>query len=78
MQLAKILEAIEAARPRIQAEAAVRLLENDAAVARKIVADYKPVCPTIADYVRLADSIDFDKEVVAYGEDGRITISFDR
>ena len=63
---------------KIQAEAAVRLLENDAALARKIVADYKPVCPTIADYIRLADSIDFDKEVVSYGENGKITISFDR
>ena len=63
---------------KIQAEAAVRLLENDAALARKIVADYKPACPTIADYIRLADSIDFDKEVVSYGENGKITISFDR
>jgi amidohydrolase len=63
---------------KIQTEAAVRLLENDAALARKIVADYKPVCPTIADYIRLADSIDFDKEVVSYGENGKITISFDR
>ena len=63
---------------KIQAEAAVRLLENDAALARKIVADYKPACPTIADYIRLADSIDFDKEVVSYGENGKITISLDR
>ena len=28
--------------------------------------------------IRLADSIDFDKEVVSYGENGKITISFDR
>ena len=63
---------------KVQVEAAARLLENDAAIARKIVADYKPVCPTIADYIRLADSVDFDKEVVSYGENGRISISFDR
>ncbi len=63
---------------KVQVEAAARLLENDAAIARKIVADYKPICPTIADYIRLADSVDFDEEVVSYGENGKITISFDR
>ncbi len=63
---------------KMQAEAALRLLADDAAVARRIVAEYKPQCPTIADYIRLADSVDFDKEVVAYGENGAVTISFDK
>ena len=62
----------------IQAEAAARLLANDAALARKIVADAAPHCRTIADYLHLADSINFDGEAVAYGDDGRVTISFNR
>ncbi len=63
---------------KVQAEAALRLLADDAAIASRIVAEYKPQCPTIADYIRLADSIDFDKEVVSYGENGSVSISFDK
>ena len=62
----------------IQAEGAARLLENDAALARKIVAEARPPCRTIADYLHLADTINFDGEVVSYGEHGRVEISFDR
>ena len=58
----------------MQAEAALRLLSDDAALARKIVAEGKPACMTIAEYLRLADSIDFDGEVVDYGPDGRIVL----
>ena len=59
----------------LQVGAAMRLLTDDAALARKIVAESKPPCATIADYLRLADSITFDGEVVSYGEDGRIVLS---
>ena len=59
----------------LQVGAAMRLLADDAALARKIVAESKPPCATIADYLRLADSITFDGEVVSYGEDGRIVLS---
>ena len=59
----------------IQAVGAARLLENDAALARKIVADYKPLFATIADYLRQADAINFDGEVVSYGDDGRVVLS---
>lgn len=58
----------------MQAEAALRLLSDDAALARKIVAEGKPACMTIAEYLRLADSIDFDGEVVDYGPDGRVVL----
>ncbi len=34
----------------------------------------KPACMTIAEYLRLADSIDFDGEVVDYAPDGRIVL----
>jgi hypothetical protein len=53
----------------------MRLLADDVALARKIVAESKPPCATIAEYLRLADSITFDGEVVSYGEDGRIVLS---
>ena len=59
----------------IQAVGAARLLENDAALARKIVAECKPPFATIADYLRQADAINFDGEVVSYGEDGHIVLS---
>ena len=58
----------------MQVEAALRLLADDAALARKIVAEGKPSCMTVAEYLRVADSIDFDGEVVSYGDDGRIVV----
>ncbi len=61
----------------MQAEVAQRLLSDDAALARKIVAEGKPSCMTISDYLRLADSIDFDGEVVDYDADGRIVLALD-
>ena len=61
----------------MQAEVALRLLSDDAALARKIVAEEKPSCMTIPDYLRLADSIDFDGEVVDYDADGRIVLALD-
>jgi amidohydrolase len=61
----------------MQAESAARLLADDASLARSIVAKAAPPCRTIADYLHLADSIELDGEVVAYGDDGRVTISFD-
>ena len=62
----------------MQAEAASRLLADDAALARKIVAEGKPNCMTVAEYLRIAGSIDFDGEVVTYGDNGRIEIAFGR
>ena len=59
----------------IQAVGVAWLLENDAALARKIVAECKPPFATIADYLRQADAINFNGEVVSYGEDGRIVLS---
>ena len=58
----------------IQAAAAAKLLGNDASLARGITAAYKPVFASPAEYLAAIDGIEFNGEVVEYGEKGGITI----
>lgn len=52
------------------------LLADDAARAKEIVANYKPVYPSIRAYFEEMDSLTLDKEAVEYDEDGAATVSF--
>jgi len=56
--------------------AANALLSNEAAAAKKIVANYRPLCPTFKDYFAAVESFFLDKEAVVYGEDGTVTVDF--
>lgn len=59
---------------KVQTAAAVMLLADTAVLARKIVSEYKPLCASVKEYIKLADSVDFDKEVVEYGENDEIKV----
>ena len=50
------------------------LLENDAAAAKEITANYKPEYPSIAAYFEAVNELILDKDAVIYNEDGSITI----
>lgn len=50
------------------------LLSDDAAAAREIVANYRPLYSSAKEYFEAVDSIYLDREAVLYGEDGRITV----
>ena len=50
------------------------LLSHDAAAAKEITAHYQPLYPSIPDYFAAVESFYLDKEVVLYGEGGRITV----
>ena len=52
------------------------LLCNDAAAAKKIVADYKPEFASIADYFKAVDELALDKDAVVYDENGNATVDF--
>lgn len=58
----------------VQTAAAAKLLENGAALAREIVSSYKPVFASPGEYLAAIDGIEFNGEVVQYGEKGEITI----
>lgn len=52
------------------------LLSEGAAAAKKIVADYKPLYPSIKAYFEAVDSMILDKDAVLYGEDGTVRVDF--
>ena len=52
------------------------LLREDAAAARRIIADYKPAYPSIPAYLEAIDRLFLDKEAVVYNEDGTATVDF--
>ena len=52
------------------------LLCNDAAAAKKIIADYEPEFASIADYFAAVNELALDKDAVVYDEDGNATVDF--
>ena len=52
------------------------LLENDAAKAKKIVADYQPAFPDKEAYFAYMKSLKLNRQAVQYGENGEITLSY--
>ena len=61
---------------KMQLGAVKLLLENDAARAKQIVADYEPAFKTYQEYFDFVDSLDMEKQTVVYGEDGKVTLDF--
>ena len=52
------------------------LLRDDAAAARKIIADYKPQYPSIKAYLDAIDALTLDKDAVRYDEKGNAIVDF--
>lgn len=52
------------------------LLENDAAKAKKIVADYRPAFPDKEAYFSYMKSLKLNRQAVQYEDNGEITLSF--
>ena len=50
------------------------LLQNDAARAKQIVADYEPAFKTYQEYFDFVDSLDMEKQTVLYDENGNVTL----
>ena len=59
---------------KVQCAALVRLLENDAAAAKRILAEGRHDYPSIKDYLASLDQLAVDKEAVIYHEDGTVTL----
>lgn len=51
-----------------------RLLENDAEKAKKVISEFKPVFPSISDYVEFKKSQTNERETVIGNADGSITV----
>lgn len=54
---------------------AVRLLENDGVEAKEIVEQYKPLYPSVAEYLSAIKDLILDRDVVEYSEDGNVTLN---
>lgn len=52
------------------------LLREDAAAARSILKNYKPMYSSIPEYLAAIDTMFLDKEAVTYNEDGSATVTF--
>ena len=52
------------------------LLSNDAAAAKEIIANYKPLYNSIPEYLKAIDEISLDKDAVVYDENGNATVDF--
>ncbi len=52
------------------------LLENDAAEAKRVVAEAKPRYASKADYFAMMDALTLDREAVRVNEDGTVTLDF--
>lgn len=61
---------------KIQLLALKLLLQDDAARAKKIIADYQPAFETKEAYFAYVDKLDLDKQTVTYGEDGTVTLNY--
>ena len=61
---------------KLQALTAVRLLENDAALAKKAVAEARPEYGSIAEYLGAVEKLDFSADAVRTEEDGRISLKY--
>ncbi len=61
---------------KMQLGAVKLLLENDAARAKQIIADYEPAFKTYQEYFDFVDSLDMEKQTVTYTEDGKVMLDF--
>ncbi len=61
---------------KIQAESAVRLLENEAALAKKIVAEYVPVYASTQEYLDAMEKLTFTAQAVRYDENGDVVLHY--
>ena len=52
-------------------------LGNGAEKARSIIANYKPVYSSIAEYLETTGKLNLDIQAVTYGEDGKVTLQFE-
>ena len=52
-------------------------LRNGAEKAKSIIANYKPVYSSIAEYVECTSKLNLDIQAVTYGEDGKLTLQFE-
>ena len=52
------------------------LLENDAAAAKEIAAQYVPRFPSVKAYLASLDTVTLDKDAVRYDADGHVTIDY--
>ena len=55
---------------------AEKLLENEAVVAKEIIANYKPEFTSIPEYLKAIDEISLDKDAVTYDENGNAKVDF--
>lgn len=53
-----------------------RLLSNDAALAKKVLAEKKTLFSSKEEYLAAIDSINMTKEAVAFNENGTVTLDF--
>jgi len=59
---------------KLQAGVLAHLLENDAALAKKVIAEGEVQYPSVAAYLEAAEKLAFEHEAIDYGEDGTIHI----
>lgn len=59
---------------KVQCAMAVRLLENEAALAKKVLAEGRQDYPTVKEYLAAVDELEMDRDVVTYREDGAVTL----
>jgi hypothetical protein len=52
------------------------LLTNEAALAKKVIAEGKPRFASKEEFMAAVDKLSMDKDAVSYNEDGTITLSF--
>ena len=52
------------------------LLKDDAAAAKKIIAEHTPLYPSIEAYLEEMQNLILDKDAVKYNEDGSVTVDF--
>lgn len=61
---------------KLQLWVAATLLKDDAAIAKDIIASYKPTYSSIKEYFKAINEIILDKEAVVYDEKGNATVDF--
>ena len=61
---------------KMQVQAVRILLENDAVMAKQIVADYEPAFKTFQEYFDFVDALDMEKQTVSYTEDGKVILDY--
>lgn len=55
---------------------AAKLLSDDAALAKKVIAEAKPYFKSKEEYLAAIDGLTMDKEAVIYNEDGTVTLDY--